>query len=1093
MKKTLISIGIVTMLFLSMFGFFNIRLVHADTVLYSQTSGSNVAGLSQPWPNSGINYAGQCENITVSWTQVITNVSFDIYKGGTPTNNLTADIRTGIDSGLGSVVASSSTIINASTLSASATYYNFSFSNVQLTLGVGYAFVLRDAGEGGTTSTTLFLCNTNNPDPNSANFGQTNSGWTVYSANLDLILIIYGTNSVPAEGPLVSPCMLQENLNNSLIPLGTGYSQSINSSVWLGNVFSTGSLGHNVSQVSIWIYGAIASTVVLDVGLETTVPSIQSGINVPSGIMLTSGAAYLSIASGPDYWFNVSMNSVYLNASTQYAIVVTTSNSTGSCEWVTNYQYPGQWFTICNSTDGVSWTSLSLFYPQYIGVGFCFEIWDPMSWFTYDVNVTGSVTKQPIVGAQFNITTYNGAFTNWTTTTDVNGNGAITIPSTARYYCWNVTAPGYPSQSGTIWVQCFSVSDGVGGWIDSPGPISIILGPPIALTIGAFWITGMTAGNWVFEGSYYFYHQEYDGALPYILQVKFYDGSTHTVILTYNTTSGVFSCNNNALASVNTVSSFITITNLNLPTQNTTVSWDVCLESGIIDTLGVTYYAEGNTTAGANTNWGALAGSVAYANIYNMGGLLSTSSSGNAGRLGGGGPFDIYCTSAGSGGAGSTVQVTQTWAGLQHIKILQYESRLDTDVHANITYALDYYDPNYGWVSGLSLVLSGWTVNDMTSHIWENVTCSWYQGTTLLNSSVISLFCVSENTTATGTTIQTQFWLDMWFSNANASAVMTGRISAYEWPVTNDANWWTQLKIFLFGGSTYGVEYDLPYQCQASCYLTSTGGMLSRQNIPLVNLRINMTVASGGTYIEKAQLFKQGEMDYTQGTPPVLGIQTPVFDEIKTPLLPTSTGLLGSLFSLFGGMGNVVAGALGTFFGGFVGVLSPLWTALYTFLAGLVNGIFSALGFPGAPAAISTFLGSLWLNLSTAFLDLANIIASGMTFLLSWLSEFMTLIAMAFSSLASMVTNLILFFQGGYAQTTNVWVQLNLGMWLQIGIIFYPLYLCILWEDKGTEGLIKHLQMMWWIISTVFDFLGWIALNFMHIISDIVEAIPVVE
>jgi hypothetical protein len=236
MKK--IAVFLLILLCTSIF----LQVAQASIIVRENTTTGTIAAISDHWDSTGCAHA---QNMTVNWTTPVSEVSFKLAKNiGSPTNNLTAEIRTNISSGEGTLIASSSTILNASTLSGTQTWYNFSFANVLLTYGSGYAFVLRDAAEGGLVSGSHnagLSVNTSNPLADGAVYSLVSGSW-YYHATWDALFIIYSEPNGyfrcgnPTEGNSASPTVF--NASDCFTGLNFTFIDNVVTSVTITNIYT---------------------------------------------------------------------------------------------------------------------------------------------------------------------------------------------------------------------------------------------------------------------------------------------------------------------------------------------------------------------------------------------------------------------------------------------------------------------------------------------------------------------------------------------------------------------------------------------------------------------------------------------------------------------------------------------------------------------------------------------------------------------------------------------------------------------------------------------------------------------------------------
>ncbi len=82
---------------------------------------------------------------------------------------------------------------------------------------------------------------------------------------------------------------------------------------------------------------------------------------------------------------------------------------------------------------------------------------------------------------------------------------------------------------------------------------------------------------------------------------------------------------------------------------------------------------------------------------------------------------------------------------------------------------------------------------------------------------------------------------------------------------------------------------------------------------------------------------------------------------------------------------------------------------------------------------------------------------------------------------------------GGYGVGVDLWETFGISQWITVAIIFYPLYLIILWDQKDMDAVIKQLTMMFGILSWLFTFFVSVIQFTIGLITTVIESIPVAE
>jgi hypothetical protein len=124
-------------------------------------------------------------------------------------------------------------------------------------------------------------------------------------------------------------------------------------------------------------------------------------------------------------------------------------------------------------------------------------------------------------------------------------------------------------------------------------------------------------------------------------------------------------------------------------------------------------------------------------------------------------------------------------------------------------------------------------------------------------------------------------------------------------------------------------------------------------------------------------------------------------------------------------------------------------------------------------------MGSLFYNL---FLFLAQI----MDYLITLLAQAVLTFASIISGIASMLT-------GAYGTGANLWETLGIWNWVVLGLIMYPMYLFMLWDEHGIDAVINQLMFIFNVFNMLAHYFIAFVQMIMGIIHTIVESIPVVE
>lgn len=422
---------------------------------------------------------------------------------------------------------------------------------------------------------------------------------------------------------------------------------------------------------------------------------------------------------------------------------------------------------------------------------------------------------------------------------------------------------------------------------------------------------------------------------------------------------------------------------------------------------------------------------------------------------------------------------------LQHIKMLpevQFFAGLeDFWIRTRVEYSIGEGEWLQGWQSIIHVSYVSYT-GIYAGNVWINMTINWYQGNHLtddydmMKTNDVYMFYHGIVSQA-GDVGRWRFWIDEWFNNINASSTGGGRINAYEFPmVDNTAAWLRWLS------STWGVKDDVEKESMFMTDLTdSAGNIMSSERISMVRIIQELEVGNADAG-QEVLLHNYDVMDYTKSPDfPLTGTQTPVFDETKVPTVG-NTGLLGAIFSMFSGIAQWISENI--LFGGL-----NLWGTFVAFL----DTIAGWLGMPSGFSNLIAWLGTGWGWLVSSFTYALTIIYDIFLMLASVMGSLIWMLGQAIVSFASVIGMIAGFLAGTFGGAGDLWTQLGLSTWITVAIIFYPLYLIILWDQKGMDAVISQLSMIWGIMSWLAHFFISIIQTVITILSGIIESIPVVE
>jgi hypothetical protein len=468
--------------------------------------------------------------------------------------------------------------------------------------------------------------------------------------------------------------------------------------------------------------------------------------------------------------------------------------------------------------------------------------------------------------------------------------------------------------------------------------------------------------------------------------------------------------------------------------------------------------------------------------IYNKGGFSINAMSGAAypGAWAGAGvntaitPFSFF--------AGNNSYATDDlyYRDLVHIKFCPDIEAIVGRQTFYLTYGFDYCVQGVDWVTGWKVILGAHDVTLGTERYW-NWTVSWFnQGNFIRQDTLITYQRTGlGRPEITDAVSQCHLWIDFWFDAANGSTVGGGRVGAYEWAMKNSVPAW-----LAWLTSSWGPMEDQP---TASEYMTpllepDNTTIVSAARIKMVRVWSRIEVASDTlTQWAYALDYPVWDLTFSQTPGTITGIQTPAFDPPAMPDQPGG-GMLGALFSGFSYMLKYLADSV--LYGGLS--LWPTFVAFLDTIAGWLN----------MPNGFSNFLS--WLGTSSSGLFsgltwLGSALAGGVVFLAIFMSQLLAFIALIFTYLGQVIAGVFGFFTGTIGGAGDVWTSLNLTQWVILGIIVYPIYLILMWDEDGLDAVETELRRDWWVLSTIFGVLVTIGRYIVQILTALIESIPVVE
>ena len=463
--------------------------------------------------------------------------------------------------------------------------------------------------------------------------------------------------------------------------------------------------------------------------------------------------------------------------------------------------------------------------------------------------------------------------------------------------------------------------------------------------------------------------------------------------------------------------------------------------------------------------------------VYTKGGFTLNYASSDESRayiLGGVSPFSFHAEN------GSNVYNEIWYRDVQHIKLLPDVYFIAGKEKWTMKYGCDYSLGDGEWITGFWMNIQPDLVaysGTFASNIWINMTVTFNDAEEIARVFDSVYMYYHGSVDSAGDRGWFKHWVDLWFTDKNASSIAAARINAYEYPMVDEADLWLR-----WMASNWGVKDTVLKELGSDHPLLDADlNSVNSEQIKMVRYWCNLTVgdADAGQIIE---IHNYDVFDATHSKQlPMTGISTPVFDETLIPTVGQK-GMLGALFSMFSGFGqwiseNVMFGGL-NLWSNFVNFLDTVaaWFGAPKFFTNLFNWLAQLFGYMGEAAGYLLSITS----------DFFSLLGSLMAVFLTTMGDVIS----AFVNTITMITDMM---GGAYGVGANLWEDLGISTWLSVLIILYPLYLVILWDQEGMDAVIKQLTLIFGILNWVFHFTVSVIQFILSIVESSVESVPVVE
>jgi phage baseplate assembly protein gpV len=352
------------------------------------------------------------------------------------------------------------------------------------------------------------------------------------------------------------------------------------------------------------------------------------------------------------------------------------------------------------------------------------------------------------------------------------------------------------------------------------------------------------------------------------------------------------------------------------------------------------------------------------------------------------------------------------------------------------------------WVKGINFVIEMEKGAVGSTNLWTEFQVAWYDGTTLMSNETFIGFV--PNDTNNGIV---NLWVNLWYSQNNASTEEGGQVSAYYTGMHN-TNYlvWSSWSPFL-GNDTAAPAY-VPLK-------NADGGLMSAVNTQYSTVFYNMSrpgapdqhtnqgnfqIKTVGTTISEFATASTGLMG---------GIATPVFAPAIVPILSSS--------SIFSPIINAIKAIAADIAKALLAVGTYVWNAL-------------AAQFPWLTGTISAFAG-----LVVGLADLAYSVGTDLARVLSFIYSNVSLVAWPIK---------VVIGAWNYIQSTynTVFSGAQIGEMAEIIVLllFASAVGAAINSDDPTQKFIDMARGAWNVTHAIFDFLWQIALFFVSMIEDVI-------
>jgi len=442
-------------------------------------------------------------------------------------------------------------------------------------------------------------------------------------------------------------------------------------------------------------------------------------------------------------------------------------------------------------------------------------------------------------------------------------------------------------------------------------------------------------------------------------------------------------------------------------------------------------------------------------NIYNLGGQVEYTRNDewlpdNSGKIIGGDEWELYVKQGQGQGLPFYIRSDVYYKRLQAIhllteldwggttqpdnpEILEYWANT-IDIQYGIDYRLQNSTNQYEWVEGWKVVIGvNWfevgTYGVGNDKSWVELRVDWWNRGALIKRDYIYSYCYAYDISQFPLN-RTSYnvWVDLWFSKANSSTVIAGRVNSYYHGMFEDGNpWWFGYGAFrpMIGNETYSNF--------AGNLMDADGHIINTAKIDLVRTYCKLVkYGSNITNAYTSYLRPYEIKDFKVAGDRLEGIDTPIYIETKMINIPQE-GFLSGLYNAISNIGNAIG------------------TALFSLMKLTISGLDTLLVYFGFPSGFLTKLIEFLTSLpDTIFFFLTFTVS--MLFAIKEIMEDVFLLIFIVSArwiigIGYMVYYITTFIQtflslisGGFGAGADIWTAFNLEQVLYLVLALMPVW-----------------------------------------------------